>query len=166
MKCELRDICTFYEDNLDEMPVTALFYRKQYCEQDFEKCARKVTATALGYDQVPQDLLPCQLVRVRIITRGKVSIDSLLDNQEQEVKSCLSRYGTPSERRALQLLKQCNGDKVLALGACYAEVREKYPGYLFSDEPKPDDEFYEAHLEYISIRNLIHTLAEKKPAIR
>jgi len=171
MKCEFSDKCMFYEDHISKMPVTAFFYKKQYCDQDAVNCARYMIAEKLGPEQVPRDLFPCQDVRARMIVNGikQVTSGSLINTSdsnkvspENDGNSYLSRRGTTSEKTALRLLKQYNGDKVVALGAYYAEVRSKHPGYIFSNEHKPDDEFYDAHLEYVAIRNLIHTLAEKQ----
>jgi len=69
-KCDLFDKCTFFEDYYDDMPVTAIFYKTQYCDQDFANCARNMTAVKLGHEQVPRDLLPCQSMRARIIIDG------------------------------------------------------------------------------------------------
>jgi hypothetical protein len=66
-KCDFFDQCTFFEDNYSDMPVTAIIYKSQYCDLDFAKCARNVTAAKLGPEQVPQDLFPCQDARARII---------------------------------------------------------------------------------------------------
>ncbi len=173
MNCEFWDKCTFYDDYISKMPVTAIFYKKQYCDLDFVTCARNMIAAKLGHEQVPHDLFPCQDVRARRIIEGiiQVSAGSLSNtsvtnevSHKNDRNSYLSREGTTSEKKAMQLLKQYNGDKVVALGAYYAEVRRKHPGYIFTNELKPDDEFYDAHKEYIAIRNLIHTLAEKAPA--
>jgi len=65
------------------------------------------------------------------------------------------------EEIAMLLLTRFNGDYVVALGEHYADVRRKYPGHVCSIEPKPDDELYHAHLEYISIRDQIHSLVKK-----
>ena len=70
-KCDFFDRCTFVKDNIDDMPVTAIIYKSQYCDLDFVRCARNITAAKLGVEQVPADLLPCQDVRARIIINEK-----------------------------------------------------------------------------------------------
>lgn len=71
--CNLFDKCTFFEDYYVDMPVTAIIYKSQYCDQDFANCARNMTALKLGHEQVPYDLLPCQSARARIIIEGKTA---------------------------------------------------------------------------------------------
>lgn len=172
MKCEFRNNCTFYEDHISKMPVTASVYKRMYCDLDFVKCARNMTAAELGHELVPHDLFPTQNVRARKIIaennqaaaarsvnktgadEGLLHIDTNGDQPEEEKP--LSH-----EKIAMQLLEHFNGDYVVALGEFYAEVRRKYPGYICSNDPKPDDEFYHAHLEYISIRNQIHSLVKE-----
>jgi hypothetical protein len=75
-KCNFIDKCRFFEDNYDNMPVTAIVYKSQYCDMDFEKCARNMTAAKMGPDQVPDDLLPCQNVRARLIIAGNINHQS------------------------------------------------------------------------------------------
>jgi len=74
MRCDFRDKCTFYKDHISEMPVTATIYRRQYCDHDFVRCARNMTATILGQEQVPYDLFPCQNVRARLIVDGYIQV--------------------------------------------------------------------------------------------
>ena len=61
----------------------------------------------------------------------------------------------------MRLLKKHEGDIVRALSALYEDVQSKYPGYACCCIPKPDDEFYDAHVEYVTIRKLIHSLAKE-----
>ena len=75
-KCDFLDQCTFFEDNYINMPVTAIIYKSQYCDQDFVNCARNLTAAKLGLEQVPYDLFPCQNVRARIIIGGNINLQS------------------------------------------------------------------------------------------
>ena len=70
-RCEFFDLCMFFEDNYGDMPVTAIIYKSQYCDKDFENCARNMTAAILGPEQVPDDLFPCQNVRARTLIDGK-----------------------------------------------------------------------------------------------
>lgn len=173
MKCEFRDKCTFYEDHIAKMPVTASVYRRMYCDLDFVRCARNMTAAELGHELVPNDLFPTQNVRARkiIAENNRAAAGSPLGQSchDEELPSAGVNGAPPSEEKplhheqvAMQLLKHFNGDYVVALGEFYAEVRRKYPGYVCSIEPKPDDEFYNAHLEYISIRDQIHFLVKKE----
>jgi len=75
-KCDFSDQCTFFEDYYINMPVTAIIYKSQYCDLDFVKCARNITAAKLGHEQVPNDLFPCQNVRVRIIIARDINDQS------------------------------------------------------------------------------------------
>jgi len=61
----------------------------------------------------------------------------------------------------MQLLKQYNGDTVVALDVLYKEVQSRHPGYFCCVVPEPDDEFYDAHIEYVTIRKLIHDLVKR-----
>jgi hypothetical protein len=151
MKCQFWNRCTFYANHISKMPVTASVYKRTYCDLDFVKCARNMVAAELGHELVPNDLFPTQNVRARKIVSEK----------SQTAGPHTAEKAMHHEEVAAQLLKHFNGDYVVALGEFYAEVRRKYPGYVCSIEPKPDDEFYYAHQEYISIRDQIHSLVKK-----
>jgi hypothetical protein len=70
-KCDFIDQCTFFNDYYTNMPVTAIIYKSQYCDLDYEKCARNMMAAKLGHEQVPPGLFPCQILRAKIIIDEK-----------------------------------------------------------------------------------------------
>jgi hypothetical protein len=173
MKCEFSNNCTFYEDHIAKMPVTANVYKRMYCDLDFVKCARNMTAAELGHELVPHDLFPTQNVRARKIiaekTRTTAGVPAGKPCHDEKFLHTGTNGAPPGEEQplshetiAMQLLKHFNGDYVVALGEFYAEVRRKYPGYVCSIEPKADDAYYHAHQEYISIRDQIHSLVKKE----
>lgn len=69
-KCELINSCIFFNDQMLNMPSTAAVYKKIYCEQDFEKCARLAIVKTLGREHVPKDLFPNQMERAEAIIKG------------------------------------------------------------------------------------------------
>src|SRR5512140_1158953 len=144
MKCEFSNKCTFYKDHIAIMPVTASVYKRMYCDLDFVKCARNMVAAELGHELVPQNLFPTQSVRARnIIAIKNQATTGLVVNESgpnEKVPDAGEEKPLHHEKVAKQLLKHFNGDYVVALGEFYAEVRRKYPGYVCSIEPKPDDE--------------------------
>jgi len=149
MKCDFSDKCRFCEENISMTPLTVGVYKRIYCDLDFVKCARYMVAAELGYELVPDDLYPTHNVRaLKIIAEN---------NQATADKKPM-----PDKEIAMLLLNRFNGDHVVALGELYAEVRRKYPGYVCSVGAEPDDEFYHAHLEYISIRNHILSLVKEE----
>ncbi len=66
-KCELTATCIFFNDQMLNMPSTGAVYKKIYCQQDFENCARYVVFKAIGRENVPKDLFPNQGDRARTI---------------------------------------------------------------------------------------------------
>ena len=70
-KCELIEKCIFFNDQMPNMPSTAAVYKKTYCEQDYENCARYMIVKAMGREKVPGDLFPNQKERAAgIIKEG------------------------------------------------------------------------------------------------
>lgn len=63
--CELTEACIFFNNNMANMPSTSEAFKKNYCEADFEKCARHMIVQAVGRGQVPSDLYPNQTDRAR-----------------------------------------------------------------------------------------------------
>jgi hypothetical protein len=66
-KCELTEKCIFFNDRMANMPVTASMYKKTFCIEKPEECARHLVFETLGRDKVPQDLFPNQKERVKDI---------------------------------------------------------------------------------------------------
>ena len=67
MRCEFKNTCTFYAEQSQLMPVTADYYKATYCKIDYKGCARNMVAKEVGFEQVPSDLFPCQILRARKI---------------------------------------------------------------------------------------------------
>jgi len=61
MACENIKGCPFFNDRLDNMPALASMYKKNYCEGEYEKCARYVVCKKLGKEGVPDNLFPNQM---------------------------------------------------------------------------------------------------------
>ncbi len=68
-KCTLTETCIFFNDQMPNMPSTAAVYKKMYCEQDFDKCARLLIVKTLGREHVPRDLFPNQTERAEAIIK-------------------------------------------------------------------------------------------------
>ena len=66
--CKLMDQCVFFNDKMTDMPSTAEFFKTKYCRAgDNSSCARYLVFDKLGLEQVPHDLLPCQVDRIEEI---------------------------------------------------------------------------------------------------
>ncbi len=61
MACENINRCRFFNDRLENMPAMASMYKKNYCEGEYEKCARYVVCKKLGKEGVPDTLFPNQI---------------------------------------------------------------------------------------------------------
>ncbi len=68
--CELSETCIFFNDQMPNMPSTAAVFKKMYCEQDYDKCARMMVVKAVGREKVPKDLFPNQKERAEAIIKG------------------------------------------------------------------------------------------------
>ncbi len=62
-KCEKTEKCQFFNDKMENMPLTTPAMTVSYCETDKETCARYVVSTA-GFS-VPPDLFPHQAERAK-----------------------------------------------------------------------------------------------------
>jgi len=72
--CECLPGCPFFNDRMKEKPATAEIYKKNYCLGDSTDCARHQVKVAIGKENVPGDLYPTQVDRVkRIIETFKSS---------------------------------------------------------------------------------------------
>ena len=58
VECDLSSTCPFFNDRLENMPTTATLLKQQYCEGDFEHCARFRVEAKLGSTSVPGSLFP------------------------------------------------------------------------------------------------------------
>ena len=56
--CASLEKCPFFNDKMIDMPSMAETYKRQYCHDDFHRCARFRVKKALGKEAVPTDLYP------------------------------------------------------------------------------------------------------------
>ena len=57
---------------MDDMPLFAGCLKAQYCERDYEKCARYMVYQTLGKQSVPKDLFPNEPKRAyEIISKAR-----------------------------------------------------------------------------------------------
>jgi hypothetical protein len=59
--------CPFYNDRMRDMPGIADLLKNNYCQGNYENCARYLVRSKLGRDNVPGDLFPNQADRVKSI---------------------------------------------------------------------------------------------------
>ena len=50
--------CTFFSDQMADMPGMAKLIETQYCAGEFNSCARFIVSSALGMGSVPAKLFP------------------------------------------------------------------------------------------------------------
>ncbi|HCF59047.1 MAG TPA: hypothetical protein DFS52_13775 [Myxococcales bacterium] len=68
-ECPKLAACPFFNDRMKGMDGMASLFKKHYCTDDFERCARwKVSRAGLG---VPADLFPNQTERAAQLLEGK-----------------------------------------------------------------------------------------------
>ncbi|MFW9972273.1 MAG: hypothetical protein ACFFDF_18960 [Candidatus Odinarchaeota archaeon] len=58
--CKKLSGCIFFNDKMENMPVTADLFKQVFCKKKYNECARFIVATALGQHCVPNDLFPNQ----------------------------------------------------------------------------------------------------------
>jgi len=63
--CECLQGCIFFNDRMANKPATASIMKQQYCLSDNTGCARYQVFKAAGKEQVPPDLYPIQVERVK-----------------------------------------------------------------------------------------------------
>jgi len=61
--CSKLPTCIFFNDQMDEMPTVAHLMKQQYCQGNFDACARYRVAQKLGGPNVPRDLYPNDAAR-------------------------------------------------------------------------------------------------------
>ena len=69
--CELIEKCIFFNDRMGSMPATAEVYKKIFCRQSNETCARYMVYSKIGRENVPSDLFPNEQQRAETIIREK-----------------------------------------------------------------------------------------------
>lgn len=63
--CKNLSGCIFFNNKMENMPVTADLFKQAFCRKNYEECARFMVANALGKHSVPKDLFPNQDERAR-----------------------------------------------------------------------------------------------------
>ena len=63
-RCDVTENCIFFYDLMAEMPLSANIYKKIYCAENSQNCARYIVRQSLGKDGVPLDLFPHQKNRI------------------------------------------------------------------------------------------------------
>jgi hypothetical protein len=61
--CELLQTCVFFNDGMAKMPISAAYFKSNFCNMDNSKCARFIVHKALGKEKVPADMYPTELQR-------------------------------------------------------------------------------------------------------
>lgn len=60
--CDKYNECTYINSDLaKDMGVFLDALKVKYCHGDYKKCARYILGKKIGYDKVPQTLLPAEL---------------------------------------------------------------------------------------------------------
>jgi hypothetical protein len=50
--------CPFFVGKMENMPAVSGYLKTQFCQRDYQTCARYMVFQALGVEQVPKDLFP------------------------------------------------------------------------------------------------------------
>jgi hypothetical protein len=69
-ECDRLATCIFFNDRMDGMPTVAALLKKQYCQGDFQRCARFRVAAKLGSTHVPESLFPQDSAAANRIVAG------------------------------------------------------------------------------------------------
>ena len=69
-ECDRLESCLFFNDRLDDIPDSVAIQKQQYCQGDYESCARHRVETKLGSTSIPPDLLPEESARADRIVAG------------------------------------------------------------------------------------------------
>ena len=56
--CDRLPTCIFFNDRMENMPTVAALLKRQYCQGNFEACARFRVAAKVGSTSVPANLFP------------------------------------------------------------------------------------------------------------
>lgn len=59
--------CPFFNGRMSELPGLTNLYKHQYCQGNYETCARFIVKKAKGGEAVPMDLYPNQKERAQSI---------------------------------------------------------------------------------------------------
>jgi hypothetical protein len=61
--CKLIEGCVFFNDKMQNKPVSAEMLKKNFCKGKNTHCARYIVFEALGKENVPADLFPNDIER-------------------------------------------------------------------------------------------------------
>lgn len=70
MECPSINGCPFFNDKLKDMPSMSNIYKRNYCKNEYKKCARYLVSTTIGKENVPLDLFPNQEERAKEIIKN------------------------------------------------------------------------------------------------
>jgi hypothetical protein len=68
-KCDLVQGCHFTTDFSNKMPSQLAVIKREYCNQNFQECARYITALRLDSENVPHDLHPSDIEQADLIIK-------------------------------------------------------------------------------------------------
>jgi hypothetical protein len=66
-KCDLAQGCFFTMDFSNNMPSRLAQIKRNYCNHNYDQCARFKIFKALGYEKVPNDLDPVDVEQAEMI---------------------------------------------------------------------------------------------------
>ena len=102
--CELLEICTFFKDHMARKPATADIYKRLYCQEDHQGCARYLVYRSLGKEKVPSDLFPTQSVRAKNLIKSEIM--RMLESDMR--RSSLADSGQGDEPVAAVKVQSCS----------------------------------------------------------
>lgn len=69
LECKYLKDCPFFNDKMELLISVAEIYKKNYCHDDFSKCARHMIIKKLGRQSVPHDMFPYDKHRAKEILK-------------------------------------------------------------------------------------------------
>lgn len=75
-ECEIISECTFFNDKMSNMPVTAEMIKRKLCRKGFTDCAIYKVTKAAGREHVPVNLIPNQLDRADEIINAAKEVET------------------------------------------------------------------------------------------
>ena len=67
MDCLYLTKCQFFKDILNNMPAAMDLMKKQYCQNNYQDCARYKVAVKIGPEKIPSDLYPKDIARAAML---------------------------------------------------------------------------------------------------
>jgi hypothetical protein len=65
--CKFLPECMFFNDKLKKMPRLVKTMKKLYCLWNYKQCARYKIASTLSPKEIPENLLPSDTIKAKII---------------------------------------------------------------------------------------------------